>query len=336
MAARASVVYAVLLPAALGAAALSLAIGSGGWTAEAGILALRGWRSAAAALAGAALAVAGVLAQALFRNPLASPDVIGTSAGATLGGQLALVAHAAGSALLPVALPPELLLPLGCLGGAAAALAVLLTCVAASGGGALTILLTGFIITAIVGAGSGLLTTLAAGHWELARALAGFGYGSVAGKGPLHLALALPLVVAGVTAAWWWSRTADLLLCGDEEAAAMGVRVGAARFWLLAWTALLTAAAVVAAGPLAFVGLIVPHALRPYVGCEHRQLVPAAALGGALFLLLADLVARCFPLLAAACGLGGTSELPLAVVTALVGGPLFLVLFARARREGLL
>ncbi len=319
--------------------AVSLATGSGGWGAERILLDLRLMRTACAGLAGAALAVAGVMVQGLFRNPLASPDVIGTTAGATLGGQLALVAHAALVGVLPLWLAPELVLPLGCLIGAAAALSVLLAAAGRGGGGGggiVAVLLTGFVITAMVGALSGLLTSLAAGRWELARALTGFGMGGVDGKGIGHIALAVPLVLAGIGAAWAWGRTCDLLLAGEEEAAALGVDTGRARRWLLAWTALLAAAAVAVGGALSFVGLIVPHALRPFTGVEHRRLVPAAALGGAALLILCDVVARAVPLGATWFGIPGPGELPLGVVTGLIGGPVFLMLLIRARREGTL
>lgn len=315
---------------------LSLAVGAGGVGMDAAVADLRWLRTGSAALAGAALAVAGVLVQGLFRNPLASPDVIGTTAGATLGGQLAMVLHAALIGILPAWVAPELLLPAGCLLGAAGALLLLLAAAGRAGASVVSVLLTGFIIMAMVGAVSGLLASLAAGRWELARALTFFGLGGVDGKGPAHLALAAPLVVAGIAAAWAWGRTCDVLLAGEDEARAMGVDTGSARRWLLAWTALLAAAAVAVGGSLSFVGLIVPHALRPFAGVEHRRLVPAAALGGAAFLILCDVAARGVPLLAARAGLGGAGELPLGVVTGLIGGPVFLILLIRARREGTL
>lgn len=330
------ILLSTLIAALAVSVVLSLGVGAGGIGMDAAVADLRWLRTGAAALAGAALAVAGVLVQGLFRNPLASPDVIGTTAGATLGGQLAMVAHAALLGVLPAWLAPELLLPAGCLAGAAAALALLLVAAGRSGASVVSVLLTGFIIMAMVGALSGLLSSLAAGRWELARALTFFGLGGVDGKGPAHLALAAPLVGAGILAAWAWGRTCDVLLAGEDESRAMGVDTAVARRWLLAWTALLAAAAVAVGGALSFVGLVVPHALRPFAGVEHRRLVPAAALGGAAFLILCDVVARGAPLLAARIGLEGAGELPLGVVTGLIGGPVFLVLLIRARREGTL
>lgn len=329
-------IHLVLLAILALSVVLSLGTGAGGLGMDAAVADLRWLRTGAAALAGAALAVAGVLVQGLFRNPLASPDVVGTTAGATLGGQLALVAHAALIGVLPLWLAPELLLPIGCLAGAAGALALLLAAAGRGNGSVVSVLLTGFIITAVVGAISGLLASLAAGRWELARALTSFGLGGVDGKGPGHLMLAAPLVLAGILAAWAWGRTCDVLLAGEDEARAMGVDTTVARRWLLAWTALLAAAAVAVGGSLSFIGLVVPHALRPFAGVEHRRLIPAAALGGAAFLVLCDVLARAAPLAAAALGLHGAGELPLSVVTGLIGGPVFLVLLIRARREGTL
>ncbi len=317
------------------ASLLSLSVGPGGFGAGDQVTDLRLLRTGCAALAGAALAVAGVLIQGLFRNPLASPDVVGTTAGATLGGQLALIAHAVCVGILPAWLAPELVLPVGCLLGASIALSLLLA-VTQRGGGLVIVLLTGFVITAIVGAISGLLTSVSAGHWELARALSAFGLGGVDGKGVGHLLLAAPLVLIGTCAAWFWGRSCDVLLAGEDEAASLGLDLRTTRRWLLAWTALLAAAAVAVGGALSFIGLIVPHALRPWTGVEHRKLVPAAAIGGAAFLILCDVLSRCAPLLTNAIGIQGSGELPLGVITGLIGGPVFLVLLIKARRAGTL
>lgn len=324
---RPSVVFALLVLWLATGAGVGLVLGHGSLdTPAAGtLLTLRAWRMIAAALAGAALAVGGVLMQGLFRNPLASPDVLGTTAGATLGGQLALVGHAALLSWCGTTLPAELLLPLGCLAGASGALVALLA-VGERAVGLVTLLIVGFLLAAFCGSLSALLSSLARGDWELARALQGFGMGGVDGKGAAHAALAAPLVIIGMVAAWCWSRPLDLLLAGEEEAAALGVDVTVVRRWALVWTAVLSSAAVAVGGGAVFVGLIVPHVLRRLLGAGHRTLVPAAALGGAAFLVWCDALARSLPL-------GG--EVPLTVVTGLLGAPLFAVLFLRAQREGL-
>jgi iron complex transport system permease protein len=146
----------------------------------------------------------------------------------------------------------------------------------------------------------------------------------VAGAGRRQILLAAPLIAAGVLAAWAWARSLDLLLSGEEEAAALGVDVAATRRWLTIWVAVLTGAAVSVGGNVIFVGLIIPHALRPLIGVQHRRLIPAVALGGGTFVLACDILARIIPTRA---------EIPLGVVTGIIGAPVFLMLLARSRRE---
>jgi iron complex transport system permease protein len=291
-------------------------------------LELRGMRVVVAGLAGAALAVAGVLMQGLFRNPLASPSVLGTTAGAALGGQVVMMGHGAVAATLPVWFAPEMALPLGCLIGAALSLALLLAVVrramAAGGDGLVVVLLVGFILASALVSLGAFVTWLGQERWELGRALVAFSLGGVDGKGLRHAALAVPLVLGGIIAAWSWGRTLDVLLAGEDEAAALGVDVHAARRWILAWTAILTGAATAIGGGVAFVGLVVPHVLRFFTGVEHRRLIPAAALGGAVFVITCD----------ALCRLSPGAELPLGVVTGLIGAPVFAWLLVRAGREG--
>jgi len=159
---------------------------------------------------------------------------------------------------------------------------------------------------------------------ELGRAVVSFTLGGLGGVGWPHVRLALPLVGAGLIAAYLWGRPLDLLLSGDEEASTLGVDVTRARRWSIIWVAVLTAAAVALGGNIAFVGLVVPHALRPFVGSEHRRLVPAALLGGGVFLGACDLLARALPT---------QTEVPLGVVTGILGAPLFLLLLLRSARE---
>ena len=289
------------------------------------LLTLRAYRLGAAVLAGAALAVGGVLMQGMFRNPLASPSVLGTTAGAALGGQTVLVAHAALGAVLPAWIAPEMVLPVGCILGAVMSLAVLLL-VAGRSADTTVVLLTGVIMTSLFGSLSAFLTVMAQDSWELGRAVVAFSLGGLDGKGLRHLLLATPLVLAGVGAAWAWGRPLDLMLSGEEEAAALGVDVRRLSFWVLVWTAVLTAAAVAVGGGVAFVGLIVPHALRPFTGVDHRRLIPAAALGGAVFLVWCDVAVRALPT---------RGELPLGVITGLIGAPVFLLILVRTRREGI-
>ena len=306
-------------------AALGLGIGRGDLGGDAGpvFIELRTWRILAAALAGAALGMAGVLMQGLFRNPLASPDLLGTTAFALLGGQLVLVAMVVIGAGLPAWVPQELLLPIGCLCGAAGALAGLLW-LAERASGLTTVLVVGFLLAALGSSAGTLLTSLCRDQWELMRALQGLSLGGVDGTGPVQLALAAPLVAIGGLAAWGWGRALDVLLSGEAEAAALGVDVALVRRWTLVWTATLTAAAVALGGAAVFVGLIVPHVMRGLVGVTHRRLIPASAFGGAVFLVACDDLARALPT---------TGELPLGVVTGLIGAPVFIIVLLRSRQE---
>ncbi len=283
------------------------------------LLSLRATRLAAAVLAGAALAAAGVVVQGVFRNPLASPSVLGTTAGATLGGQVALLLAGA----FGLAVDPELIVPLGCLFGALLALGVLLSFVKVTRD-LLALLLTGFILATVFMSLGGFLTSLAQESWELGRAVIAFSLGSVASAGTRQVLFALPLVVFGLVACWCWGTPLDLLLSGEEEAESLGVDVPRVRWWVATWASVLVAAAVSLGGNIAFVGLIVPHALRPFVGVGHRSLLLPSAIAGGVFVALCDLIARAIP---------STTEVPLGVMTGLVGAPLFLALLLRARRE---
>lgn len=288
-------------------------------------LELRLWRMTCAMLAGAGLAVAGVLVQGLFRNPLADPSILGTTAGASLGGTTVLLLwNVLLAGMVPAWMPAELLLPVGCLLGALGALLLLLL-VTDRESGVVPVLLTGFILTSFFLSLAGLLASLAQESWELGRAVVAFTLGGVDAKGPRHVALALPMIATASAASLGWSRHLDLLLSGESEAAALGLDVETVRRWVVVWTAVLTAAAVALSGGISFVGLVVPHALRPWVGAEHHRLLPASLVGGASFVLWADILTRALPT---------RGDVPLGVVTGLIGAPVFLALLSRAQREG--
>lgn len=304
------------------AAALSLGVGSLRDPDHAAtFLQLRAWRIAAAAVVGAGLAVAGVLLQGLFRNPLADPGIIGTSAGATLGGMLVVVAAQPLAHLLP--LPVHVLVPLGCIAGALLSLWVIVL-LARRCRDSTTVLLAGVVLSmlfASIGVG---LSAMFAGYWEVSRALSAFAMGGLDGKGMEHVALAVPLVLAAICAGWWWwARPLDVLLAGEDEAQSLGVDLQRLRRWVIIWSTLAIAGAVAIAGNIAFVGLIVPHILRSWVGANHRRLLPAAAVGGMLFVVACDLVVRVLP---------GATGMPLGVITGLIGAPVFVVLLLRQRR----
>ncbi|MBW2404159.1 MAG: iron chelate uptake ABC transporter family permease subunit, partial [Deltaproteobacteria bacterium] len=195
---------------------------------------------------------------------------------------------------------PEMLVPIGCFLGAVAALGVLLLFLRITQD-LLALLLTGFVLSALFLSLSAFVTSIAQETWELGRAVVSFSLGSVSGTGPRQLAC------------WFWGRSLDLLLSGEEEAQAMGANVGAVRWWSAIWVSVLVAGAVSVGGNVGFVGLVVPHMLRPFAGTN-----------GGIFLVVCDIIARVIP---------SRSEIPLGVVTGLIGAPLFLLLLIRLRRE---
>jgi iron complex transport system permease protein len=268
-------------------------------------------RSLEAALVGAALATSGAAFQALLRNPLAEPYVLGVSGGAAVGAVAAIVT---GLAAVPLALPAA------AFAGALVAIALVLR-IAVSVGRALdtrVLLLAGVVAGAFFNAV--ILLALTFADTESFRSAVFWMMGSFAtatwrGAGMLALYLAPALLVLLALA-----RPLNLLSIGEETAAHLGVRVERVKYLAYAVASLLTAAAVAVSGVIGFVGLVVPHVVRLLWGADHRFLLPAAALLGAAFLVLADTLART----AAA-----PSELPVGVVTALVGVPFFVWLLRR-------
>ncbi|MFM2418606.1 MAG: hypothetical protein RL385_3329 [Pseudomonadota bacterium] len=288
------------------------------------LLSLRAARGAVAYFAGAALAVAGVIVQGLFRNPVASPDMLGTSAGATFMGKVSLLLFQA--LLLQSPLPgvePEMLLPVGCFVGALVGLVMLLA-IARRAESSVVLLLSGFLLSSLFLSLGSFVTSIAQESWEVGRAVIAFALGSVTGASSRQVAMVAPVVIVGTAAATLWARPLDLLLSGEDEAKVLGLDVRTTRRWCIAWAALLTAGAVSVGGSVGFVGLVVPHGIRSAIGVAHRTLVPASALGGGAFLLACDIVARLIP---------ARTEIPLGVITGVVGAPMFLWLLLRSRPE---
>jgi iron complex transport system permease protein len=268
------------------------------------------------ALLGGALTVAGVVFQALLRNPLADPYVLGVSGGASVGGVIALLLGLGGSGVL------------GGIGVSAMAFAgamgalLLIQWVATVAGrlAVYTVLLTGAIFNAFSAALIYFLQSVAS--LEELHAIVFYLMGQIPSLalGNLGLlAVPLLLIVVGLFAL---ARDFNALSLGEEGAAQIGVDVDRVKRRTLVLGSLLTGIAVSVAGMIGFVGLVVPHMLRILLGPDHRLLLPAAFFGGAAFLVLADLVAR----VAIAPG-----ELPVGVVTALIGGPFFLYLLRTSR-----
>jgi iron complex transport system permease protein len=273
-------------------------------------------RVLAAALVGGALAVAGTLLQGLFRNPLADPYVTGTSAGAALG---AVAVIALGSDLAAT------VIPLASFAGAMIS-ALIVWQLARFGGRTtvLTVLLAGIILTSFA---SALVTLLLFASDRLAlrlRAVLDVLSGGVAVRATSEVVLAAVIIALGLALAIILGRRIDAFVFGEETAATLGVDPERTTIAVIGAAALLTGAAVALAGLVGFVGLVVPHALRPIVGATHRTLAIASFLAGASVLVLADLGAR---------SVLSPAELPVGVLTGLLGAPFFLVLLVRARRR---
>ena len=265
---------------------------------------------------GAALAVAGALMQAVFGNPLAEPGVVGVSAGAALGASTAIVfgiaAGGGGVALLAF------------LGGLGATL--LVYAVARAGGRTevVTLLLTGIAINAFAQAGLAFVLFLADTasreqivFWQL---------GSLAGSVWSEVIIVLPVLVVGTILAVLLASKLDLLSLGERNARHLGVDVEQLRIISIVLVALLTGVAVAFAGIIAFVGLVVPHIIRMALGPAHRGLLVASAVGGGALLAIADLLTRT---------LVSGADLPIGMLTALVGGPFFFgLLYQQRRRNG--
>lgn len=265
---------------------------------------------------GAALAVGGALMQAIFGNPLAEPGVVGVSSGAALGASIAIVfgIQFAGSGVAALAFVGGLL-------------ATLLVYAVARVGGrteVVTLLLTGIAINAFAQAGLAFVLFLADTasreqivFWQL---------GSLAGSVWSEIVVVVPLLFLGTVVAWVLAKQLDVLALGERNARQLGVDVEGLRITVIVVVALLTAAAVAFAGIIAFVGLVVPHIVRMALGPSHRALIVMSLIGGAALMVWADLLTRT---------LVDGADLPIGMLTALVGGPFFFgLLYQQRRRSG--
>jgi len=267
-----------------------------------------------ALLVGAGLGLAGAALQGVFRNPLAEPALIGVSSGASVG--------AVASIIFGFTLLGRASLPLAAFAGAL--LTTLLVYATSRSEGRTpveTLILMGIAVNAVAGALTGYLTFLA--DDQQLRSIVFWSLGSLGGATWEVVRAVLPFIGLGLLLTPRWGRALNLLVLGEREARHLGLNTERTRFALIALAALMTGAAVAVAGIIGFVGLVVPHLVRLIAGPDHRLLLPASALGGALLLLLADLAART---------LVTPAELPLGVVTALLGGPFFMWLLYRAKR----
>lgn len=263
------------------------------------------------AIVGGVLAVAGAAYQGVFRNPLADPYLLGAAAGAGLGATL-VIAYAPARQVGPVGVVPVAAF-VGALTGVGLAYA-LGSVAGRSGGGSATLLLAGVAVASFLTAAQTMVQTA---NTDNLREVYSWILGQLGSAQWNDVALVLPYAAISVAALLLAARALDVLAVGDDEAQALGVHPRRIRFLVLCAASLGTAAAVAVSGLIGFVGLVVPHIVRRLAGGSYRVILPVSVLGGAAFLVLADLVARTVM---------SPVELPIGVVTAFVGAPFFAAL----------
>jgi iron complex transport system permease protein len=293
------------------------------------IVSLRLWRALTAAGVGAALGLSGAFVQGLFRNGLASPSVLGISGGAGLGAFVAVLCVGGYGPNLVIgrdALSSGLLLiPLLSFAGALG-VGWLVYRLAATGGrvSVPALLLIGIAMNTFVGGVLQLIQLMVIGDWEVSKSILSWTFGTLTDRSGWHAATVWTAVALALVAVPFTAWELDLMQAGLEDAEALGVDTVRVRWVVLSAAALSAAAAVAVAGQIAFVGLVVPHLVRLTSGVSHRSLLPLSALGGALFLLGADLGTRM---------LTRDLALPPGVLMSLIGGPFFVFLLWTKRRE---
>ena len=264
---------------------------------------------------GAALAVAGSVMQAIFGNPLAEPGVVGVSSGAALGAAAAIVFGVTALGSWSIAL-------LAFVGGLLATLLVYFVSRANGRTEVVTLLLTGIAINAFAGAGLAFL--LFAGDTASREQITFWQLGSLNGSLWREVGIVAPIMVVGLVVAVLLGRQYDLLALGERNARHLGVNVEALRIGSIVLVALLTGVAVAFCGIIAFVGLVVPHVIRMAIGPSHRPLIIASAVGGGALISFADLIARTVV---------PGADLPIGMLTSLIGGPFFFYLLFRQRKR---
>jgi iron complex transport system permease protein len=311
----------VLAAATVAVFLLSLAIGPSGFgfgpAGEAGSLIfweIRLPRAVLGALVGAALGLCGAALQGYLRNPLAEPSLIGVSGGAALGAVLAI--HLGLSQLIALALPA------GGLAGAALAMLAVVT-LAGIQGGPVTLILAGLAVSAIATALISLALNLSQNPFASVEMVFWL-MGSLADRSLTQVWLAGPPIVAGMGVLLVLGRALDALALGEDAARSLGIDLARTRLAIIAGTALSVGASTAVTGIIGFVGLLVPHVLRPFAGHRPGLLLPASMLGGAIFLLIADIGLRLMQ---------PVMDLRVGVLTALIGAPFFVWLVLRARGE---
>ena len=291
-----------------------------GWPDDGLVLELRAVRVVSGLVVGGSLGLAGVMLQLLLRNPLASPDLVGVSGGAALAVLVAAyIAYRAGGAI------PAAASPVAALAGAAGALAVVYA--AAQRRGLIepvSLILVGVIVGLTCGAGATAVQSLLPP--DPARPVVRWMFGALSDDtGWPVLTITGAAMLLGLAWSVVRARTLDAATLSEDEARSVGVQLGRLRLGLFVWAGALTAGSVVIAGPIGFVGLVCPHAVRLLAGPRHGALAIGAVLAGAALVVGADAMVRVIDL--------GSGRLPIGVLTTLLGGPVFLVLLRRTRLD---
>ncbi|KIL49713.1 corrinoid ABC transporter permease [Jeotgalibacillus soli] len=281
------------------------------------VLNIRFPRVVLAALVGASLAIAGAAFQGLLKNPLADPYTLGVSSGAAVGAVmtifLGITIPGLGGFTLPVV----------------SIIAALVTLILVLGFARLveqsmkmeTIILTGIIFSSFLGS---ILSLMIALTGEELRQIITWLLGSVSMRGWEYIRLIAPFFIFGSAILMWNARELNAMAFGEERAHHLGVNVQARKYWVLASGSLLTGAAVAVSGTIGFIGLVVPHMVRRAWGSDHHHVLPLSMINGASLLIICDLVARTIV---------SPTELPIGVITALLGAPVFGLILMRQRRE---
>ncbi len=270
-----------------------------------------------AMIVGGALALSGAVMQGLFRNPMADPGIIGATSGGALG--------AVASIYLGWASTYFYALPLSAFIGSL--LATFFVYVIATEHGKTPVdllLLSGIAVGGLAVSLTSFILSLALHNWEIARQIIFWTMGGLEGRSWPHVKMAAPIILPACFFIFFYARDLNMMLFGEESAQGLGVNVVWTRRILLVLTALVIGVSVSVSGAIGFVGLVIPHMMRMVMGPDHKILLPASFLAGACFLPLADLVCRT---------LIRPEELRLGVVTAFVGGPFFIYLLIKRKRE---
>jgi ABC-type Fe3+-siderophore transport system, permease component len=269
-------------------------------------------------IVGAGLAVSGAVMQALFRNPMASPYILGLSSGASLGAAIAILFTIP---FIPVMVVTPVLAFVFCF------MTMMIVYSLARVGGKTqteTLLLAGIAISSFL---SALVSFLTAISGEKLEEIVFWSMGSLSRAEPENIALILPIVAVGVLIMIVLSKELNAMMLGDSHAMDLGVDVKKVRLVLLICATLVTAAAVSYVGVIGFVGLVIPHITRLIVGPDNRKVIPLSILGGAIYLVACDYIAHMFVMVA------GVGVLPIGIITALIGGPYFIYLLRRRKHQ---